>query len=31
MNKQVDIYIQLDNTEKNGMGMPLPAGHVPRV
>jgi hypothetical protein len=28
MNKQVDIYIQMDNTEKNGMGMPLPAGHV---
>ena len=28
MNKQVDVYIQLDNTEKNGMGMPLPAGHV---
>jgi hypothetical protein len=28
MNKQVDVYIQMDNTEKNGMGMPLPAGHV---
>jgi hypothetical protein len=28
MNKQIDIYIQLDNTEKNGMGIPLPAGHV---
>ena len=28
MNKQIDIYIQMDNTEKNGMGIPLPAGHV---
>ena len=29
MNKQVDVYINLDNTEKNGMGLPLPPCHVP--
>ena len=28
MNKQVDTYLQLTNAEKNGMGMPLPAGRI---
>jgi hypothetical protein len=27
-NKQVDIYLRLANTEKNGLGLPLPAGRV---
>jgi hypothetical protein len=27
-NKKVDIYLLLQNTEKNGMGIPLPAGRV---
>lgn len=27
-NKQVDIYLRLSNTEKNGLGLPLPAGRV---
>jgi len=27
-NKKVDVYIRLANTEKNGMGMPLPRGKV---
>ena len=27
-NKKVDIYLLLQNSEKNGMGMPLPAGRV---
>lgn len=27
-NKQVDLYLKLQNTEKNGMGLPLPAGRV---
>ncbi|MGH7178624.1 MAG: DUF4139 domain-containing protein [Tepidisphaeraceae bacterium] len=27
-NKKVDIYLLLTNSEKNGMGMPLPAGRV---
>jgi hypothetical protein len=28
MNKKVDIYLLTHNTEKNGMGIPLPAGRV---
>jgi hypothetical protein len=28
MNKKVDIYLQITNSEKNGMGIPLPAGRV---
>src|SRR5258706_11257321 len=28
MNKSVDIYLRLKNSEKNGMGIPLPAGRV---
>ncbi len=27
-NKKVDIYLELTNSEKNGMGMPLPAGRI---
>ena len=27
-NKKVDIYLQIQNTEKNGMGIPLPAGRL---
>jgi hypothetical protein len=27
-NKKVDIYLLLQNSEKNGMGMPLPAGRI---
>lgn len=27
-NKQVDLYLKLRNVEKNGMGLPLPAGRV---
>jgi hypothetical protein len=27
-NKQVDVYLQLKNTERNGLGIPLPAGRV---
>jgi hypothetical protein len=27
-NKKVDIYLQLQNSEQNGMGLPLPAGRV---
>lgn len=27
-NKKVDVYLQLKNTEKNGLGIPLPAGRV---
>ncbi len=27
-NKKVDIYLQLKNSEKNGMGTPLPAGRI---
>jgi hypothetical protein len=27
-NKKVDVYLQLKNTEANGMGMPLPAGRI---
>jgi hypothetical protein len=27
-NKKVDVYIQLDNTEKNALGIPLPAGRI---
>jgi hypothetical protein len=27
-NKKVDIYLQIKNTEKNGMGIPLPAGRM---
>jgi hypothetical protein len=27
-NKKVDIYLLLKNSEKNGMGMPLPAGRI---
>ena len=30
-NKKVDIYLQLKNTEKNGMGIPLPAGRRARL
>jgi hypothetical protein len=28
MNKKVDVYLRLANTEKNGLGIPLPAGRV---
>jgi hypothetical protein len=28
MNKKVDVYVAMDNTEKSGMGIPLPAGRV---
>lgn len=28
MNKKVDTYVRLDNTEKNGLGIPLPAGRL---
>jgi hypothetical protein len=28
MNKKVDVYVRMHNTEKNGMGLPLPAGRV---
>ena len=28
MNKQVDTYLRLVNSGKNGMGMPLPAGRI---
>ena len=27
-NTKVDIYLQIDNTEKNNLGIPLPAGRV---
>ncbi|MEA2710609.1 MAG: hypothetical protein QOF78_3210 [Phycisphaerales bacterium] len=27
-NKKVDIYLQIKNTEKNGLGLPLPAGRL---
>ena len=27
-NKKVDVYLQLDNSEKVGLGIPLPAGRV---
>jgi hypothetical protein len=27
-NKKVDIYLQIKNTQKNGMGIPLPAGRM---
>lgn len=27
-NKKVDIYLQLVNSEKNGLGIPLPAGRI---
>ena len=27
-NKKVDTYLQIDNKEKNGLGIPLPAGRV---
>jgi hypothetical protein len=27
-NKKVDIYLKIDNTEKNGLGIPLPAGRM---
>jgi hypothetical protein len=27
-NKKVDIYLRLTNSEKNGMGIPLPAGRI---
>ena len=27
-NKKVDVYLQLKNTQKNGLGLPLPAGRV---
>ena len=27
-NKKVDIYLQIQNSEKNGMGIPLPAGRL---
>ena len=27
-NKKVDIYLLMQNSEKNGMGMPLPAGRI---
>jgi hypothetical protein len=27
-NKKVDIYLLMKNSEKNGMGMPLPAGRI---
>jgi len=28
MNKKVDIYMQFQNTEKSGLGIPLPAGRI---
>lgn len=28
MNKKVDVYVLLDNSEKNGLGIPLPAGRI---
>ena len=28
MNTKVDVYVQLQNTEKNGLGIPLPAGRI---
>ena len=28
MNNKVDVYVNMKNTEKNGMGIPLPAGRV---
>ena len=28
INKKVDIYLLMKNTEENGMGMPLPAGRI---
>lgn len=28
MNKKVDIYLQMKNSEANGMGIPLPAGRI---
>lgn len=28
MNKKVDVYLQVINSEKNGLGLPLPAGRV---
>jgi hypothetical protein len=27
-NKKVDVYIQMRNSEKNGLGIPLPAGRI---
>jgi hypothetical protein len=27
-NKKVDVYVQLTNSQKNGMGIPLPAGRI---
>jgi hypothetical protein len=27
-NKKVDIYLKINNTEKNGLGIPLPAGRL---
>jgi len=27
-NKKVDVYVQLENSEKNGLGIPLPAGRI---
>ncbi len=27
-NKKVDVYMQLENSEKNGLGIPLPAGRI---
>ena len=27
-NKKVDVYLQMTNSEKNGMGIPLPAGRI---
>jgi len=27
-NKKVDVYLLLNNTEKNGLGIPLPAGRI---
>ena len=28
MNTKVDVYVQLKNSEKNGLGIPLPAGRI---
>lgn len=28
MNKQVDVYLQIQNSQKQGLGLPLPAGRV---
>src|SRR5207249_1287552 len=28
MNKKVDIYLQIKNSEHNGLGIPLPAGRI---